>query len=86
MQTIEKQISKIGQVNHLPGKFLSFDYKDTLPQLARLQTSKLQLSRTAEMNPTAGVSKLKMAYNKTHLLFNGSALPCESGVALTRPA
>lgn len=86
MQTIEKQISKIGQVNHLPGKFLSFDYKDTLPRLAQLQTSKLQLSRIAEMNPTAGVSKLKMAYNKTHLLFNGSALPCKSGVSLTRPA
>lgn len=86
MQTIEKQISKIGQVNHLPGKFLSFDYKDILPRLAQLQTSKLQLSRIAEMNPTASVSKLKMAYNKTHLLFNGLALPCKSGVSLTRPA
>lgn len=51
-------------MNHLPGKFLSFDYKESLQQLAQLWTSKLWLSRTAEMNLPTGVSKLEMAYNK----------------------
>lgn len=58
---IQKPISVIGQMNHLSGKFLSFDHKESLQQLAQLQTSKLWLSRIAEMNPTAGVSKLKTA-------------------------
>lgn len=35
------QISKIGQMNHLPGKFLSIDCKESLQQLAQPQTSKL---------------------------------------------
>lgn len=41
MQTIIKQISKLGQMNYLLGKFLSFDYKESLQQLAELGTSKL---------------------------------------------
>lgn len=36
------------------------------------------------MNPTAGVSKLEMAYNKTHFLFNGSAMTWKSGLSDTQ--
>lgn len=35
------------------------------------------------MNPTAGVSKLKMACNETNLFFNCSAMIWKSGVSLT---
>lgn len=77
MWSIKKQISKLGQMNHLLGKFLSFGYKESLQQLAQLRTSKLWLSRTAEMNLPAGVSKLEMAYNKPSF-FSTAQLWCES--------